>query len=361
MQTAAGNGSESRPERMLTLRSGGIYLLIAAAMCALIVGLWLNRLSHRPVPVGDGVHLESFGYNLATCLVPREQLVPAGFPQDGIPAMTDPPILTLAGLEQLGERMRSGHQGKYLVPSDRVIGVQVGGQSRAYPLKVLNWHEIVNDTLGDVPVAVTYHPLCDSAVVFDRRVDGEMLTFGVSGLLYNSNLVMYDRQAERAAESLWSQLQFRALAGPAAERGAELELMPAIVTHWSDWLAAQPETTVLGMDLSRMKVYKRSYDSYLASDEIRYPVTPMPPDDRHAFKEPILAVRIADTWRVWSLAEIAAAADATGRWGTEAKGQEIEFVCQTKPLVAWARNPGGEPLLVVQSLWFAWGALHPQP
>ena len=115
-----------------------------------------------------------------------------------------------------------GH-GRFLVPGDLVIGLSLHGEARAYPLEILALHEVCNDTLGGEPILVTYQPLCDSAVVFERRVDGHTREFGVSGLLYNSNLLMYDRHPEQPQdESLWSQLQFRALAGPAAAQHATL-------------------------------------------------------------------------------------------------------------------------------------------
>src|SRR5207344_1682190 len=131
---------------------------------------------------------------LTTTLVPREKIVSAGMVTDALPPLDEPNAITLpqlSGLETIG-------RGKYLVPTDKVIAVVLNGAARAYPLRVLVWHEVVNDTVGGIPIVVTYNPLSEGIAVFDRRVAGETLEFGVSGLLYQSNLLMYDRRPERS-------------------------------------------------------------------------------------------------------------------------------------------------------------------
>jgi hypothetical protein len=195
------------------------------------------------------------------------------------------------------DRLNREHRGKFLVPHDRVIALEVGGEARAYPLGTMQWHEIVNDTLGGVPIAVTYSPLCDSALVFDRRVGGETLEFGVSGLLYNSNLLMYDRRPEApgahpsTGESLWSQFPGVALAGPAAKTGARLAVLPCAVMHWEDWLAAHPRTTVLARVPGRERLYAREpYSTYFASEELKFPVHPPPPEDGPSAKERVIVI-----------------------------------------------------------------------
>jgi hypothetical protein len=128
-----------------------------------------------------------------------------------------------------------------LRPSDFVIGVEIEDDARAYPVKLLALHEVVNDVVGGRPIVVTWCPLCSSALVFDRRVGGKTLTFGVSGFLYQANQVLYDIQTR----SLWSQLATGAVTG--AMRGQRLELLPAVEQPWSAWRAAQPTTRVLSI------------------------------------------------------------------------------------------------------------------
>jgi len=128
-----------------------------------------------------------------------------GPPRDGIPPIDDPKPVALAS----GDR--------FLTPHEPVIAVQVGGQARAYPEQILVWHEIVNDDLGGIPIAVSYCPLCNSAIVFDRHVGAQTLTFGTTGKLRNSDLVMWDRQTQ----SWWQQFTGTAPSAPTRVRDCE--------------------------------------------------------------------------------------------------------------------------------------------
>ena len=129
------------------------------------------------------------GFDLSDATIPRDELVPGGPPRDGIPAIDRPQFVKPSEVN-------------FLRDEDRVLSVKIDNEVRAYPLRILNWHEIVNDQIGDQAVGVTYCPLSGAGIVFDRRVNGRKPSFGVSGLLYQSDLVMYDRDTE----SLWPQL-----------------------------------------------------------------------------------------------------------------------------------------------------------
>jgi hypothetical protein len=267
--------STARSERLFTFRSGGWVLVLALAV-TLAGTLWnLAPLLDptRVPPRGNGRTAASYGFDLGTTLVPRAKIVSGGMVTDALPPLTGPRSITpaeLSGLETIG-------RGKYVVPTDKVIGVVLNGAARAYPLRVLVWHEVVNDTVGGVPIVVTYSPLSGGIAVFDRRVAGETLELGFSGLLYQSNLVMYDRRPGRAEESLWSQLQARAIAGPAAVAGRTLPLVPFALARWSDWQADRPEATLLApVDGDGSKYGQDVYGSYFNSDEIRFPVDPLP-------------------------------------------------------------------------------------
>jgi len=128
------------------------------------------------------------GFDLSNATIPQNEILPGGPPRDGIPSIDQPHLIKPSDVDFLGE-------------GDRVISVKIGNEVRAYPLRILNWHEIVNDQIGDEPVAVTYCPLAGTSIVFDRQVNGRKLSLGVSGLLYQSTLIMYDRETE----SLWPQ------------------------------------------------------------------------------------------------------------------------------------------------------------
>lgn len=149
----------------------------------------------------------------------------AGASRNAIPSLTLPEI--------------TGANASFMRDSDRVLGVVVNGAARAYPLGILWWHEVVNDTLGGDAVLVTYCPLTGSGIAFDPTVAGHVRSFGVSGLLYFSNLVMFDRRQG----SLWNQMLLGSQCGP--DRGAELTRLPIVETDWSHWRNLYPNTTVL--------------------------------------------------------------------------------------------------------------------
>jgi hypothetical protein len=190
-------------------------------------------MTERPTPPGAFQHTE--------VPVPKSELV-RGASKDGIPAIVDPAFGD--GWTDVDVTDRDTHEGadSELIAGfpadDRVIGIERGGEARAYPLRVLNGHEIVNDDL-DGPLLVTYCPLCDSGVTADRVVGGEPSRFGVSGFLWHSDLVMYDE----ATESLWSQIMATAIHGP--RTGDVLPLVPSTMTTWRSWREAKPETSLL--------------------------------------------------------------------------------------------------------------------
>ncbi|ELZ81428.1 DUF3179 domain-containing protein [Haloferax larsenii] len=162
--------------------------------------------------------------------VPKDELR-RGAPKDAIPAITAPVYSDdWTGFDEVNVTLEDSFE---------VVGVEIDGIARAYPLAILNWHEIVNDTFDGRPVVVTYCPLCGSAVTADRLVQGEPTYFGVSGFLWMSDLVMYDDRTE----SLWSQVLATAIRGELT--GDTLSLIPSTISTWGEWKASHPETEVL--------------------------------------------------------------------------------------------------------------------
>jgi hypothetical protein len=184
--------------------------LIGTTIAMMAIGLALFAGAAQAQPVN---HPDPRVYQLwpqidfSTALVPLGEIIAGGVPVDGIPPVYNP---RYERLNQAG-----------LTDQEPVITVEIGGEVRAYPLRYMTAHEIVNDTLGGVPVVVTYCPLCNTAMVFDRRVDGRAFTFGVSGLLRHSDLIMWDHETE----SLWQQFEARAIAGTSA--GKLLDRLPS--------------------------------------------------------------------------------------------------------------------------------------
>lgn len=196
--------------------------------------------------------------------------------KDCIPSIDDPSFVAAEDADWLGD-------------GDLVLGLEIEGEARAYPLRVLNLHEIVNDRVGGDPVAVTYCPLCRSALVYSRTVEGQTLEFGVSGRLLNANLVMYDRETG----TFWSQIQGDALVGPLVP--AELDLVTSTLTGWEDWRAAHPDTRVLSRDtgIYPPDAYGRDpYAGYANSSRVGFGVDAT--DDRLTPKRIVYGVAVGD-------------------------------------------------------------------
>lgn len=170
-----------------------------------------------------------------------DAIASGGVGRDGIPPIYDPQFLTITQAEKAME---------WLQARQPVAVAEVAGEAKAYPLTILSYHEAVNDVLGGTPVLITYCPLCNSALGFDRRVKGQALEFGVSGNLYNSNLILWDR----TTQSWWQQLTGEAIVGEAA--GLKLAFFPVQTVSWADYKKAYPEGLVLSSDTG--------YPEYLA-------------------------------------------------------------------------------------------------
>lgn len=338
--------------RLITWRSGGWQLLLAAALILLVSG-WrvLPMLRSTEGALGDGRRVESYGFDLSNLSLPHGTVAAAGLPREGIPSLDNPPSMPAAGVAPLNERRR-----KYLVSDDRVVGVTLGGESRAYPVRVLNWHEVVNDSLGGVPIAVTFHPLCDSAAVFDRRVGREVLEFGVSGLLYNSNLLMFDRRVDQQLPSLWSQILGRAVAGPAARSNTTLRTIPSSLARWDVWSARHPATTVLQPDPARIKRYVRNpYGNYLRTGKLRFVVDPLPPEGSLPPMARVLAIERDGERRVVPLDRMTAERLRADPWF-----DGLPVTVETTSDVPSVIVEGGSDARVLHTLWFAWYSHHPQ-
>ncbi|MFL6236397.1 MAG: DUF3179 domain-containing protein [Thermoanaerobaculia bacterium] len=171
-------------------------------------------------------------YDGAPARIRPEEIVFGGVPVEGIPALDRPAHIPAAAAS-------------YLSGSERVFGASVKGEARAYPLRILDWHEMVNDVVGGEPVTLSYCTLCGSGVLYATRgADGIERTFGTSGLLYRSNKLMVDRQTR----TLWSNLTGEAVLGPLAAAPARLTVLPVVVTTWKEWRTRHPATTVLALD-----------------------------------------------------------------------------------------------------------------
>lgn len=215
--------------------------------------------------------------DFSKALVRLDELRSGGPPRDGIPAIDIPQFSRADTVDWLGER-------------EPVIELELDGETRGYPIQILMWHEIANDVVGATPVAVTFCPLCNTAIVFDRRLDGEAYDFGTTGELRESDLVMYDRQAE----SWWQQFSGEALVGALA--GKKIRQVPARIVAWEDFLAKHPDAPVLNRDTGFVREYGQNpYAGYDSVDSSPIFPTTNDDDDRLPPKERVVYLEVGDT------------------------------------------------------------------
>ena len=273
-------------------------------------------------------------FDLSSATIPAAEILSGGPPVDGIPALSTPELV-------------EADKAAYLQPTDRVIGY-AHGEARAYPLKILNYHEIVNDQIADLQFAITYCPLCDSAAAFNRRAIGGR-ELGVSGLLYNSNVLMYDRGEGRG---LWSQLRAEAVSGPDARQ--DLPALPIELTTWADWKSRHPATLVLSVQTGHHRDYQvNPYARYFASTRTMFPVKPS--SDRLPARQRLLGVWSNDVYRAYPVPDVAweqpQLADTI-----DGNSVTIEYVPPARTLRVVDADPG---VYWMYSFWFSWYAMHP--
>jgi hypothetical protein len=231
--------------------------------------------------------------------VPLDEFTRGGPPKDGIPSIDEPKFTSVEGGDQ------------FLEPREPVAVLELGGAARAYPLQILVWHEIVNDELGGEPVAVTYCPLCNSTVAFSREVDGRAVEFGTTGMLRNSDLVMYDRETE----SWWQQITADAVVGE--QTGTELEVLPSQILSWAEFRRLHPDGEVLTRDTGFSRDYgSNPYVGYDQPDSQPF-LLEGEVDDALPPKERVAAVKTKDGAVVYPFGRLAEEAPINDRIGGE--------------------------------------------
>jgi hypothetical protein len=221
-----------------------------------------------------------------------EEVVSGGVPLDGIPTLDHPPHIPAA-------------EATYLQEGETVFGVHLNGEARAYPARILSWHEMVNDTVGGEPVTLSYCTLCGSAILYLRRTpEAGVLTFGTSGLLYRSNKLMFDHETL----TLWSNLTGEAVVGRLAEGAAALAMLPMTTTTWGEWRRRHPSTTTLALDRALGRRFGYDYSPGAADRRrtgVSFPIWQR--SDRLPDDEEVYALRIGEEAMAYPLATLAAA------------------------------------------------------
>lgn len=343
----------------------------------------------EPPPAGAA---REFKTDFTRHTVPYAEILSGGPPKDGIPAIDAPKFVTVA------------EAGEWLKAVEPVVLVQVGNDVRAYPLQILTWHEIVNDTVGGRPLVVTFCPLCNTAIAFERTLDGRVLDFGTTGRLRFSNLIMYDRQTE----TWWQQAEGSAIAGELA--GRQLVFYPATIVSWAEFREAHPAGQVLSRETGHSRDYGRN--PYAGYDDInqspflfRGPTTPgvLPPMARvltvdlngeavaypYSVLEQVRAVNdtvggqaVAVFWVPGVASALDSGVIALGRdvgtaaaFSSQVGGRRLTFRAEGERIVdaetgsLWdilGRAVAGElagqrltPVVSINHFWFSWAAFKP--
>ncbi len=194
------------------------------------------------------------GFDVSNSIIPIDEIYHGGPSKDGIPSIDQPKFIKPAAVD-------------YLKNNDMLISYTVNSETKAYPLRILVWHEIVNDQIGETKIAVTYCPLCGTAMIFDRTYEGKTLTFGVSGLLYNSDVLMFDRQTE----SLWTQLGMQSISGKLVK--TKLNWLNGEMMNWQSWKEKFSNGQVLSTETGYNRNYAQTaYAGYEKQPDPMFPV-----------------------------------------------------------------------------------------
>jgi hypothetical protein len=285
--------------------------------------------------------LESFaasknGFVLDDALVPAKQILSGGPGRDGIPSLDYPAFIVARNADYLNEE-------------DRILGIEVNGVARAYPIRILNYHEIVNDIVGGEAIVVTYCPLCGSGMAFNAEINNKSFEFGVSGLLYNSDVLLYDRQTG----SLWSQILKTSVTG--AMSGTRLTAIPLSHTTWQDWYARHPTTDVLSPETGYRRNYRVDpYPGYSRSGKLYFPV--QEESRLYSRKALVMGLEIDGEFKVYPFAELQ---KGSGRFTDEFNGTRFEVLYDSANETARILAENGNEIQTLMAFWFAWYAFHP--
>jgi len=304
-------------------------------------------------PVGDGNDPTTYGFDLSNDRFDGGILVASGHARDFLVALDSPE--TTPGI-QMGDVNRQ-QRGKEIVTTDRVVGVTVGGESRAYPVSLLNAHEVVNDELGGVPIAIVFSPLADAPVVFDRRLGDRVAQFRVSGLLLDSTLLIYDDREPTEEPSLFCPLRGMAVTGEAAAADTRLVMLPGVqLVAWREWLSLHPTTTVARRDPATARRYREfSYRRYLDGAGPIFPIGRAVPADGPPPMAAMILIEHGEHRRLWRVDQLLR--NPARRTTVSLGDATIDLVADSA--TSTVRVDAPRDVILRHGLWFALHAADP--
>ena len=269
-------------------------------------------------------------------IVDPSKILSGGPPKDGIPSIDDPKFVSVSEADQ------------WIRDNELVLAVNYRGVKRVYPLQILVWHEIVNDTIAGDPILVTYCPLCGSGIAYLRELNGEAVEFGTTGRLYNSNLVMYDRKTD----TWWTQIDGKAIVGELA--GGELTEVSIDTVAWRDWKAVHPDSEVLNQDTGFSRPYGRDpYGSYYQDSFLMFPVENE--DQRIHPKTVIFGIEVDGVYKAYREEDLI----ERGTFEDSVAGVRIRVNRDSAGIVTFTDLDSDREIVKERGFWFAWYAFHP--
>ena len=349
----------------LSFKSGG-WVILAAGLISLGLISWaISGVIFGDRPIGDGTNLQSYGFTLEELEVPRGSLAASGNSRDFLQVYENPNKILGKDLMTYNSENRR----PWLVTRDRVVGVVVNGEACAYPVRRLNAHEVIHDTLGGTPITVTYSPFADAAVVLINENGEGRINHGVSGLLCNSALLTYDRDQEDPV--LYSPILGRSINRSGASKVLK-KVDDVTLCTWRDWLESHPETTLVMAKEDSNRRYKAfSYLRYFndLSDSLKYPVLPLPgmtgaDADLPRLKARVVEVTAGGERRIWPLTMMVEALEEEGtdegRIRVRQGDVDLEFIIRKLPQSAIVTTMDGSEIRTEPRLFFASWAAHPK-
>jgi len=276
------------------------------------------------------------GFDLSDTLINKAEIYAGGPVKDGIPALNYPKFI-------------QSTKNSWLHDNDRVLGISLNDITKAYPIKIMDHHEIVNDKFANSVVLISYCPLCGTGMAFDANIKGEATEFGVSGLLYNSDVLLYDRQTN----SLWSQILSQAISGEM--KGQKLTLLNMENTSWKDWKNKHPNTLVLSQETGHNRDYQKSpYVGYEKNKALYFPIKNL--DKRYHPKELVLGLNFMGITKAYPFSELS---QTNGIIHDSINNTVITIKFDAQNQTATVLNHQGQMIPSTVGYWFAWMAFYP--
>ena len=306
-----------------------IIVLIIVIAVVIFIATSFNNNTTETMPIS--------GTKERTPLVDPSKILSGGVPKDGIPSIDKPKFVSLAEADQ------------WIADNELVLALLYKGEERVYPLQIMVFHEIVNDTVAGDPLLITYCPLCGSGIAYQRQINGEEIEFGVSGKLYNSNLVMYDRKTE----TYWTQIDGLAIVGELV--GQQLTAVSIDTVVWRDWKKEHPDSLVLSQDTGFRRSYGQDpYGSYYEDSFLLFPVENE--DNRIHAKTVIFGIEVNGVYKAYKEDNL----KQVGRIEDKVNGVAIVVERDAAGVVKITNKKTGQEIVKERDFWFAWYAFHPE-